>query len=190
MTELDFPSIVLIALGLSADCFAVAIGISISRVNISAFTIIRASLAFAIFQALMPFIGWLLGRTIVAFIADFDHWLVFTLLALIGGKMIWESLHPDGHGKSNDISRLLLVLYLALATSIDALAAGLSFAFLDVNIASTCSTIGIVTLLIAITGFILGRKAGTILGKHAGIIGGVILIAIGLRVLLSHLLLI
>lgn len=186
--ELDLPFLILIALGLSADCFAVALSISISRIKISAFNIVRAALMFGLFQALMPFLGWLAGQTVVDFIASFDHWVVFALLALIGGKMIWESLRPEETGKSSDISKLGIVLFLALATSIDALAVGLSFAFIKVAIAFACAIIGIVAFLIAITGFMLGKKAGKLIGKRAGIIGGIILIAIGLRILLSHIL--
>ena len=136
----------------------------------------------------MPLIGWLVGNTVVDFISAFDHWLVFILLAAIGGKMIWESIHTEDTSRNNDISKWSLVLFLALATSIDALAAGLSFAFLDMPIAISCSVIGIIAFFISIAGFLTGRKTRSFIGKFAGILGGVILIAIGLRTLISHIL--
>ena len=188
MQELGIPALILIALGLAADCFAVSLSISISRATISSISIIRAALAFGIFQAFMPFLGWLVGQTVVDLISSFDHWLAFALLALIGGKMIWESLYPEETDKNNDISKLSVVLFLAVATSIDALAVGLSFAFIKVSIGYACAIIGVIAFLIAILGFIIGKKAGKLIGKRAGIIGGIILIAIGLRILLSHIL--
>lgn len=188
MADLDLSFHILIALGLSADCFAVALSISITRNNTPLSQMVRASLAFAIFQALMPFLGWLAGRTIVEYITSFDHWLVFALLAAIGGKMIWESIRSEEPSENTDISRWLLVLFLAVTTSIDAFAAGLSFAFMDIGITLACSIIGIVAFVISMVGFLLGKRVGKLVGKRAGILGGVILIAIGIRVLLTHIL--
>jgi len=137
----------------------------------------------------MPVLGWLAGRTVVELIASYDHWLAFGLLALVGGRMIWESLRSkEGHREERDISKGLLLLTLSIATSIDALAVGLSFAFLKINIVLAGVTIGITAFLATSIGFVLGRKAGSLIGKRAEIVGGVILIGIGLRILLEHML--
>jgi putative Mn2+ efflux pump MntP len=186
--ELDLLSILLIALGLAADCFAVALSGSISMKTVSPPQIFRTALVFGAFQALMPAIGWLVGSTIVDFIAEYDHWIAFALLALVGGRMIWETFRSEEGKRKIDISRGVLLLILALATSIDALAVGLSFAFLKVNILLACSIIGVIAFAITIVGFLLGKKAGPLIGKYAEAVGGVILIGIGLRILLSHIL--
>ena len=128
----------------------------------------------------MPVLGWLAGRTIVDLIADYDHWVAFILLVVVGSRMIWESFRlGDGHGENADITKGFLLLTLSVATSIDALAVGLSFAFLEVNIALASSTIGAIA-------FPLGRKAGKLIGRRAELVGGMVLIAIVLRILLSH----
>jgi len=186
MSELDFASILLIAIGLSADCFAVSLSGSISLKSLSVIQVLRTAFAFGIFQALMPVIGWALGQTVVDIIADFDHWIAFGLLAIIGGKMIWESFHNKEDTKKADFTRGLLLLTLAVATSIDALAVGLSFAFLEVNIAVAVGIIGLISFLVTIFAFGLGKKLGKFAGTWAETIGGLILIGIGLRILLSH----
>jgi putative Mn2+ efflux pump MntP len=186
--ELDILSILLIALALSADCFAVALSGSIYIKTVSFAPILRTAVTFGAFQAVMPALGWLAGRTVVNFISGYDHWVAFALLALVGGRMIWESFRPSDSQKRIDISKGLLLVTLAVATSIDALAVGLTFAFLEVNIIIACSIIGVVAFSVTIAGFTLGRKVSTWLGKYAEAIGGVILIAIGLRVLLTHIL--
>ena len=156
--------------------------------TLTRFQIFRASLSFGLFQAIMPVLGWLAGRTFVAFIGSFDHWLAFGLLGFVGGRMIWESFHPEREEKRTDITKGLILLTLSIATSIDALAVGLSFAFLKVNILTASLTIGITAFLITILGFLLGKKVGGFVGKRAELIGGLILIGIGVRILLMHLL--
>jgi len=188
VAEIQFLSVLGIALGLSADCFAVAVSGSISREGHSRVDILRVASSFSIFQALMPVLGWLAGRTIVGYIADYDHWIAFFLLAMVGGKMAWESFHPvEDASRNTDITRGLPLLVLSVATSIDALAVGLSFAFLSVNIAAASFTIGLVAFMATALGFIIGKKSTRILGKRAELIGAIILIGIGLRILLSHL---
>lgn len=188
MNSLDLISVFIIALGLSADCFAVAFSGCIAMKSVSRKQIIVASLSFGIFQALMPVLGWLAGQTIVDSIADYDHWVAFALLAFIGGKMVWESFRKQDENCKTDITKPGSLLTLSIATSIDSLAVGLTFAFLKVNIALAAGVIGITAFLITILGFLLGKKAGKVLGKRAELIGGLILIAIGLRILISHLL--
>jgi len=189
MAQLDLASLLLIAIGLSADCFAVALGVSISGSGPSSRRMLRTALAFGVAQSLMTAIGWAVGSTVVDFIASYDHWVAFGLLTVIGGRMLWESLHPrEAEAKAGDTTKGVALLLLSVATSIDALAVGLSFAFLEVNIALAALTIGGVAFTIAALGFLLGRKAGHVMGKRAEAMGGVILIAIGLRILLTHLL--
>ncbi len=137
----------------------------------------------------MPILGWLAGKTVVDFIEDYDHWVAFILLVLVGGRMIWESLRSqNGKGKKVDITKGIFLLTLSIATSIDALAVGLSFAFLKVNIVLASLIIGIIALLVTAIGFILGRKASRLIGQRAEAVGGIILLGIGLRILLSHIL--
>ncbi len=137
----------------------------------------------------MPVLGWLAGRTVVDLIADYDHWVAFTLLVIVGGRMLWGALSSEqSQHKEADITRGLVLLTLSIATSIDALAIGLSFAFLDVNIALASPTIGAVAFLVTIAGFKLGKKASKLMGKRAEIVGAIILLAIAFRILLSHIL--
>ena len=137
----------------------------------------------------MPVLGWLAGRTVVELIADYDHWVAFAMLAIVGGRMLWESFRPErSQGKEVDITRGLLLITLSIATSIDALAVGLSFAFLNVDIALASPTIGAIAFVVTITGFRLGKRTSKLIGKRAEAIGGIILLAIGLRILLDHIL--
>ena len=187
MPETDIFSILLIALALSADCFAVSLSSSLKLKTTSLTPILRMSVAFGLAQALMTGLGWLVGRTVVDIVSAYDHWIAFILLAIIGGRMIWESFHPSDERKIADTSKGFTLIGLAVATSIDALAVGLSFAFLHVNILMACLVIGLVAFGVTLGGFFLGKKIKVFLGRYAEVIGGTILIAIGLRVLLSHL---
>jgi putative Mn2+ efflux pump MntP len=185
----DFLSILLIAIGLSADCFAVALSGGISNINHTWPRILRISFSFGLFQALMPILGWLAGKTVVEVIADYDHWVAFSLLVIVSGRMLWESFRPErSEDKDVDITKGFLLITLSLATSIDALAVGLSFAFLDINIALASPTIGAVAFLVTTIGFILGKKVSKLIGKRAETIGALILLAIAFRILLSHIL--
>ena len=185
----EIISLVFIALSLSADCFAVTLGGSVSIKNLKYSGIFRTALAFGIAQAIMPVLGWLIGSTLIELISSFDHWVAFGLLVVVGARMIWEAFHEKSQkSELTDITRGFLLITLAFATSIDALAVGLSFAFLKINIIFASLMIGIVAFSITHLGFYLGYKARGFLGQSAKIVGGLILIAIGLRVLLSHLL--
>jgi putative Mn2+ efflux pump MntP len=185
----DFLSILLIAIGLSADCFAVALSAGISITEHTFTRIFRLSFSFGLFQALMLVLGWLAGRTIVDFIADYDHWVASALLAFISGRMFWEAFHPEhSRDREVDITRGLLLLTSSVATSIDSLAVGLSFAFLEVNMALASPTIGVVAFAVTAFGFILGKRVSKLMGKRAEALGAVILLAIAFRILISHLL--
>lgn len=189
MSVSDLLSIFFIAVGLSVDCFAVALSGGVAARVRSWLRILRVAFSFGLFQALMPVLGWLAGRTVVEYIADYDHWVAFVLLAAVSARMFWEAFRPDeGREKEIDITSWFLLITMSIATSIDALAVGLSFAFIRVDIAVASPVIGVVTFIATIAGFLLGRKAGDLIGKRAEIVGGVILLAIGLRILLSHLL--
>ena len=189
MNGSDFLSLILIAIGLSADCFAVAISASVTAKNPSRLQVLRMAAMFGLFQALMPVLGWLAGQTVVKFIAAYDHFVAFALLAIVGGRMIWESFHhKKEHEKTTDVTRGWMLLTLAIATSIDALAVGLSLAFIEVNIVLAGAVIGAVAFMATIVGFLLGKKAGDLIGRWAEAIGGIILIGIGLRILITHLL--
>ena len=186
---MGFLSVILIAIGLSADCLAVALSGSISMRSLAWLQVFRASLSFGLFQALMPVLGWLAGRTVVDLVAQYDHWVAFVLLALVGGRMIWESFRSgDSRRENTDITKGWLLLTLSVATSVDALAVGLSFAFMEISIAVASSTIAVVAFVATAIGFLLGRRAGKLVGRRAEAVGGLILIGIGLRILLSHLL--
>ena len=184
----DFLAVTVIAVGLSADCFAVALGGGISNKARSWPRSTRVAISFGLFQALMPAIGWLAGRTVTQFIASYDHWVAFGLLGFVGGRMIFESFHHhESRTDGRDITRGWLLITLSVATSIDALAVGLSFAFLDVSIVMASLIIGVTAFLITMVGFVVGRKAGELIGRRAELVGGLILLAIGLRILVSHL---
>ncbi|MFC1909248.1 manganese efflux pump MntP family protein [Chloroflexota bacterium] len=189
MINSDFLSIIFIAFGLSADCFAVALSGSVSMRTLSKSQVFRASITFGIFQAVMPVLGWLVGGTVLELISGYDHWAAFALLAFVGGRMIRESFRSeDDRSPDSDITRGFTLLTLAVATSIDALAVGLSFAFLEINIILASSIIGIVAFVVSIIGFLIGKKVGSLVGRRAEILGGVVLIIIGLRILLVHIL--
>lgn len=177
-----------IALGVSADAFAVAIGKGLGMRRFDLRATVSIALAFGGFQALMPLIGWLVGSQLQRVITEFDHWIAFGLLAAIGGKMLWEARHGDDETDNEQLTpRELLVL--AVATSIDALAVGITFAFLPVPVAIVPAVllIGATTAIVATAGVVIGQRAGAHWQRPAELAGGVILIMIGLRILLDHL---
>ncbi len=184
---MGYISLIMVALGLSADCFAVALGSSTAGAGYSRLQIIRVAVVFGFFQALMALIGWGLGRTVVDFITNFTHWIAFGLLVLIGAKMLREAFSREESEKTHDISRGWILFTLAVATSLDALAVGLAFSFDGVNIWLAISLIGSFTSVVTGIGFLAGRKVGQIFGKRAELLGGLILIGIGVRILLEQL---
>lgn len=181
--------LLLIAVGLSMDAFAVAIckGLSIQQEHQkrSVSQSIYTGLWFGVFQGGMPLIGYFVGAKFSAMVSGFDHWIVFVLLALIGGKMIKESREPDSC--PNPSFKPLAMLPLAVATSIDALAVGVSFAFLNVNILEASSIIAAITFVLSAIGVQVGCFFGTKFKSRAELAGGLVLIAIGIKVLIDHL---
>jgi putative Mn2+ efflux pump MntP len=183
-------SIVLIGFSLAMDAFAVSVSFGISIKNLRAFHAVRASLFFAFFQFAMPVAGWYLGMAFAAYIRSFDHWVAFGLLVLIGGKMLFEASkakeEKETGGQGKDIRSLSCLLLLSVATSIDALAVGLSFSLLGQGIWLPAILISVITFAVCLTGFEFGRRIGVLLEKRAGILGGLILIGIGVKILLEH----
>ena len=170
------------------DAFAVAIGAGLTLERVGARQTLRLAWHFGLFQALMPVIGWLAGLTVAAWIAPVDHWIAFGLLSAIGGKMIWEALHDGGEDRERpDPTRGWSLILLSVATSIDALAVGLSLALLNVSIWYPALVFGIVAGGFTAVGLHLGRRFSVSLGRRVEIVGGVILIGIGLRILVEHL---
>ncbi|MFA5006097.1 MAG: manganese efflux pump MntP family protein [Candidatus Izemoplasmatales bacterium] len=178
--------VLLIAIGLSMDAFAVAVCKGVGMKAHHALTGLSIGLCFGAFQFLMPVGGYYLGTAFSDVVAGFDHWIAFALLSVIGVKMILESLRPET--QACDLSlRLGELLALGVATSIDAFAVGLSFSFVAVDVWLAAGIIGLVTFVLSLSGFLLGRRIGSFVRRRAGVIGGAILIFIGLRILLVHL---
>ena len=183
MTALE---IFLIGIGLSMDAFAVSIckGLSVGRVNFKHMVI--AGLWFGGFQALMPLIGYLLGSTFEQYVTSIDHWIAFILLSVIGANMIKESFGKDGE-KQNASFSFMSMLMVAVATSIDALAVGITFAFLQVNIWLAIAVIGCTTFVISAAGIKVGSSFGAKYKSKAEFFGGAVLICLGIKILVEHL---
>lgn len=186
-----FFTLLLMGAGLSMDAFAVSIckGLSMRKVNKKQSLVI--GLFFGGFQALMPFIGWLLGSRFEQYITSIDHWIAFILLGFIGGKMVVEAIREKDEAvevrKMDPPLDLKEMFILAIATSIDALAVGITFAFLQVPIVEAVSIIGITTFVISVIGVYVGNFFGNRYKKKAELAGGMILILIGVKILLEHL---
>ena len=174
----------LIGVGLSMDAFAAAVckGLGMEKLRWRQGAVL--ALFFGGFQALMPVLGWLLGRRFEAYITSVDHWIAFLLLGFIGGKMVWDSFHPEEEGGGGFNLRELLVL--SVATSIDAMAVGITFAFLQVSILPAACLIGCTTFCLSLLGVWVGHRFGSRWREKATLAGGVILILIGLKILLEH----
>lgn len=179
-------TIFLIAIGLSMDAFAVSItsGFAMDRLRLK--SVLRIALFFGGFQALMPVIGFFIGMSIRDYIMGFDHWVAFGLLAFVGARMIHESLSPKENRGKMDTESLPTLLLLAVATSIDALAVGLSLSLLKTAIFSAAMIIGITTFVISSFGVVIGKQSGRVLGDKVEILGGLILIGIGIKILWDH----
>lgn len=183
---MEIIEIVLIGLSLAMDAFAVSIckGLSMKKMNWKSAIII--SLYFGIFQAFMPVVGYFLGSTFESYVTNIDHWIAFILLSLIGGNMIKESFDREDK-KKNDKIDFKTMIALAIATSIDALAIGITFAFFEVNLLLSISIIGIITFLLSIIGVKIGNKFGDKYQNKAEFVGGLILVLLGIKILLEHL---
>ena len=186
-----FIVLFLMGVGLSMDAFAVSVckGLAMRKVNKKQAIVI--GLFFGGFQALMPLLGWTLGIQFEQYITSIDHWIAFILLGFIGGKMIVEAVKPDDESvevKEMDPPLNIKEMFvLAIATSIDALAVGITFAFLDYPIVESIIIIGITTFVISIIGVYIGNFFGSMYNKKAELAGGIILVLLGVKILLEHL---
>lgn len=184
---MSFLDIFLIGVALSMDAFAVSVckGLSVKKAGVK--HVLTVGVYFGGFQALMPMLGFLLGYKFESFITNIDHWIAFVLLAIIGGNMIREALGKDEDDKENDDFSFRAMLPLAVATSIDALAVGISFAFLGVDIVTAALLIGATTFVLSGVGIFVGNIFGSKYKSKAELAGGIVLILIGAKILLEHL---
>ena len=182
-----FP-IIILAVGLAMDSLAVSLAAGTTLIKNQIRPILRLTLHLSLFQGGLTVIGWLAGTTIAPFIEKFDHWVIFGLLLWVGGHMVWEGLHPEQECFSTDPTRGKVLVMLCLATSLDAVAVGLSLALINVNIVLTGLVIFLVTLVFSLAGVYTGNALGDRFGKRVEILGGLILVAIGIRVLIEHML--
>jgi manganese efflux pump family protein len=184
---MPFLEVFLIALGLAADAFAVSISAGSAGATTKPRAMFRLSFHFGLFQFLMPILGWLAGLSIEHYIQSFDHWIAFGLLIWVAIHMIQSAQNSNERIMQQDPTRGMILVILSVATSIDALAIGLSLALLQVSIWYPAVVIGIVTGIVSFIGILLGRQFSKKLGKQAAIAGGVLLILIAIKILLSHL---
>lgn len=179
--------LILVAIGLSMDAAAVSISNSLCIRKVSLKHILQMAVIFAIFQGIMPLIGYYAANAFADTINQFDHWIAFVLLAVIGGKMLYDALTSELTQDCSIFSLTFKLLLLqAIATSIDALAVGVSFSALKVYIISAISIISIITFICCTIAILVAKRFGNLLGKRADIVGGIILIAIGLKIFIEH----
>jgi putative Mn2+ efflux pump MntP len=185
---MNFIEILLISLSMSMDAFVVCLGVGAARRIDSRRSTFRLAFHFGLFQFIMPVLGWIAGTTILHYIAAYDHWVAFGLLGSVGLRMIISGFNPESNAKKNDPSRGWSLVLLSVATSIDALVVGFSLGVVGITIWYPAAVIGLVTGLVSLLGLHLGNKLGEKFGKRMEILGGIVLVLIGVRVLLSHLL--
>jgi putative Mn2+ efflux pump MntP len=183
---MEFLEILLIAVGLAMDAFAVALGAGTSGHGRHPRPAVRLAFHLGLFQFLMPVVGWFLGVRLARMIEDYDHWVAFALLAFVGAHMIWESFQHEEQLTADPTKGLRLVT-LSVATSLDALAVGLSLAMLQITIWYPSAVIGVVTGALSLLGIYLGNRLRGSFGKRMEFVGGLVLIGIGVRIVLTHL---
>ncbi len=190
---MPFLELVFLAVALSMDGFAVSITCGISAVECSKHNTrpsilcaLKVSLLFGFFHFINPLLGWLAGTTVKSFISNYDHWFAFVLLGFIGGKMIFDSFEQKKEVTKTHICETRPLLIIALATSIDAFIVGISLAFLKVDLFEAATVIGLIVFIIAFIGVYLGRMIGSKIKTNFTLIGGIVLIGIGLKILIEH----
>jgi len=179
--------IILIAVGLSMDAFAVSITLGLSVKKPTVREMLIPGIYFGFFQALMPLVGYFAGTFFAGKIQSLDHWIAFVLLGIIGGKMIKESFSKDDEKRNENPFQVIKMLLLAVATSIDALAVGITFAFFEINIFKAIVIIGLATFIISVSGVKIGNIFGTKFKSKAEFLGGAVLILLGAKILVEHL---
>ncbi len=184
---MPFIEVILLALSMAMDAFAVCLAAGTLEKTNGPRPAFRLSFHFGLFQFIMPVIGWLVGETVGPIVRNYDHWVAFGLLGFVGGRMIYSALHDGDEERRNDPSRGWTLVLLSIAVSIDALAVGLSLGVLGVLVWYPAIVIGIVTSALSLVGLQIGRTIGGKFGRPVEIIGGLVLIGIGLRVLIQHL---
>jgi manganese efflux pump family protein len=182
-------TVVLIALALAMDAFAVSLSTGVTMCRMSLKRALRMAAFFGVFQAIMPIAGWSVGSFAADFISSYDHWIAFILLTIVGGKMIHDAIwgKNDDEEDKKDPHNVYILLTLAFATSIDAAAVGISLSFLKVAIIQPSIIIGIITFFVSLLGTAIGCKAGDIFGSKIEVFGGLVLVGIGLKILIQHL---
>ena len=183
---MSLTSIFLIALSMAMDAFAVSLGSGV-KIGPGPRPVFRIAFHFGLFQTLLPIIGWLFGNTIEPYVRGFDHWVAFGLLAFVGIRMIRSGLSKDEEENPKDPSRGWTMVMLSIAVSIDALAVGLSLGVIGVTIWTPAIVIGLVTGILSVVGLRVGNGVGKRYGKPVEVLGGLVLIGIGVRILMSHL---
>ena len=183
---MDTISIILIAIGLSMDSFAVSVTNGLTITDLTIRKILTISFSLAIFQGLMPLLGWYAGMGIERYIQEIDHWVAFILLGIIGLRMIYEGLSKSKNDKVSELSPITLLAQ-SISTSIDSFVVGISFALLGWTILKPVLIIGVTTLVFSLFGLQVGKYLGKKVGKSATIIGGLVLIGIGIKILIEHL---
>jgi putative Mn2+ efflux pump MntP len=186
-SQVHLVSILFIAVGLAMDAFAVSIVTGSLYKELHVKHAFRMALSFGVFQAVMPVIGFLAGLGLKDYIASVDHWVAFGLLAFVGGKMVYEAFRIEAAEKNRDPSNLLILLALSVATSIDALAVGITLSLLTSAIALAVTLIGAITFGLSFLGVYLGKRFGHFFESRVEVVGGLILIAIGIKILVQHL---
>ncbi|MDP2424635.1 MAG: manganese efflux pump MntP family protein [Bacteroidales bacterium] len=180
--------VIIIAIGLSMDSFAVSLASGLCKKPLRTAILLRAVLMLGLFQASFAALGWFIGQSMHHLIASFDHWVAFLLLAMLGTKIIYDSLRNGKSSQTFDVSDIFILLGLSVATSIDALVVGMGLGFLEATILESVMVIGAVTIIFAAAGFWVAKMFGLrVWGKRAEIIGGVVLIGIGIKILIEHL---
>lgn len=182
---MSLASIFIISLSMAMDAFAVSLGSGV-KLGPGPRPVFRIAFHFGLFQALLPIVGWLFGNTIEPYVKDFDHWVAFGLLAFVGVRMLRSGLSKDEEEILKDPSRGWTMVMLSVAVSIDALAIGLSLGLLNVTIWTPALMIGLVTGLLSLIGLRMGNGVGKRFGKPVEVLGGLILIGIGIRIVMSH----
>ncbi len=186
-SQVHLASILLVAVGLSMDAFAVSVVTGSVYKELQVKHAFRMALFFGGFQAFMPVIGYLAGLGLKSYISGVDHWIAFGLLVFVGGKMVYEAFQIESAEKNRDPSNLLILLALAVATSIDALAVGITLSLLTSAIALAVTLIGLITFGLSFAGVYIGKRFGHFFESRIEIVGGLILIGIGIKILVQHL---
>lgn len=184
---MEFVILFFTAVGLSMDSFAVSITCGLMQQEIRFKNALKIAITMGFCQATMTFLGWFGGSQVRHLIESVDHWIAFGLLVFLGAKMLYESFSKDDEAECFDPLKWRVLIGLAIATSIDALAVGVGFAFIETNMPLLLSAVGIVTFLFVMTGILIGKKTGPHLGKRMEALGGIILIGIGFKIVIEHL---